>query len=283
MKTASSAALAGARPKLLALDSGSRSRPLAIRISLAMVVLGVFAAGPLRGSEPPAPPADPFQEALLRLIAQAAREGKRVTLNRTRLLSGEIPLRPFGVSQPAATSITALEIKEGESAPGPAMESLLRSQEAVLAALDAVCRGQEGLGGKITRLTRQNDGMNREMQDLAAGVGEVREGVSGNAGLTADVAALETDNASLLAALAAQVKALNQTVGELVSGMGALGPEVLALLAAAEEKGAASNGKSEGAEKGGSAAGEGAASAAAAEGAPAREATGEESTSGGEE
>lgn len=215
-------------------------------ILLALVFLSV---DPVRGPEPALPSAasepavDPFQEALLRLIAQAAREGKKVTVNRTRSLSGEVPIRPFGVSQPASTSVTAVEIKESETGPGPSLESLLRSQEAVLKALAVVCRGQEGLGGGITRLAGQNDGLSREMRDLSAGVGEVREGVAGTWGQTEDIAAIETNNASLLAALASQVKALGQTVAELVSGMGAVGEEVSALLAAAEEQGGGAGGE----------------------------------------
>jgi len=253
------------------------------------------AADPDRPSAPALPPAasepavDPFQEALLRLIAQATREGKKVTVNRTRSLSGEVPLRPFGLSQPASTSLIAVEIRGSETAPGPSLESLLRAQEAVLAALAVVCRGQEGLGGGISRLAGQNEGLSREMRDLSAGVGEVREGVAGNWGQTEDIAAIETDNASLLAALASQVKALGQTVSELVSGMGAVGEEVSALLAAAgEEGGETEGGKGEEEGEAWSGGGEASSTSSAADCAPAdaavsEAAPAEDPTAGGEE
>ncbi|MCX6348879.1 MAG: hypothetical protein NTV79_05190, partial [Candidatus Aureabacteria bacterium] len=247
--------------------------------------------GPTPPPSPAETAADPFQAALLHLIAQAAREGKRVTVNRTRVLSGEIPLQPFVTSQPASTSVTAVEIKEGEDASDPSLESLLRAQEAVLAALAIVCRGQENLGGKISRVSSQNEGLSRDMQDLGAGVGEVREGVSGNSSLTGTVADLEAGNAGLLAALASQVKALNQTVEGLVSSMGAVGAEVSSLLAGVEERVGEADGQKGG--KGGAersaAGGEESADVAAdsapssPEGASSQEAPSGNSNSGGEE
>jgi len=207
------ALLAVSSPALAAADQGAEG-----------ALLGAHADG------------DQFERAMLEVIAAAAKAGKKITVNRMNMGTGEegITIGPAPRRTPV-TSVIAVEIRDPAAAEEPSQRILLKNQEEIIRALNTICEGQMESGEKLTGVTSLGVELDQTMRVLSDGVERVNEGVASTYSEIGDVSETSADSAMTLENIKSELSKLNQTVQSLLSSMDEVGAEMSALAYTTEE------------------------------------------------